>query len=205
MKYNIVIKFKRAIDLAGAFLGLILVLPVLMTCSLLILIFTGGPILFKQLRPGYKEKPFELYKFRTMREACGADGRELPDEARLTWLGKILRRTSLDELPEIFNILKGDMSLVGPRPLLMEYLNRYTPEERRRHDMPPGITGWAQIHGRNLLSWEEKFKYDVWYVDNWSLWLDLRILCITVWKVLKGEGISNKGHATMEKFMGYEK
>ncbi|MGB9792451.1 MAG: sugar transferase [Thermacetogeniaceae bacterium] len=161
-----------------------------------------GPVLFRQVRPGLHGKPFVIYKFRTMRKAYDEEWRPLPDEQRLTRLGKWLRSTSLDELPELLNVLKGEMSLVGPRPLLMEYLDRYTPEQARRHEVKPGITGWAQVNGRNAISWEEKFRLDVWYVDNWSLWLDLKIILITLWKVLKREGISASGHATMPVFRG---
>jgi len=162
----------------------------------------GKPVLFKQVRPGKDGKPFTIYKFRTMNNATGANGRLLPDEKRLTPFGKFLRSTSLDELPELFNVLKGDMSIVGPRPLLMQYLGRYTPEQVRRHEVKPGLTGWAQVNGRNALSWEEKFRLDVWYVDNWSLALDLKILIMTVVKVLRREGISQPGQATMEEFWG---
>jgi len=160
----------------------------------------GRPVLFRQVRPGLHGKPFMMYKFRTMTEERDAEGRLLPDEKRLTSFGAWLRSWSLDELPELFNVLKGDMSLVGPRPLLMEYLDRYTPEQFRRHEVKPGITGWAQINGRNAISWEEKFKLDVWYVDNWSLWLDMKIIALTFWKVIKREGINQPGHATMEEF-----
>jgi len=154
------------------------------------------------MRPGLKGKPFYMYKFRTMTDETDEQGNLLPDELRLTRLGKFLRSTSLDELPELFNVLKGDMSLVGPRPLLMQYLDRYTPEQARRHEMKPGITGWAQVNGRNAITWEEKFALDVWYVDNWSLWLDLKILAMTIVKVFKREGISAEGEATMPEFMG---
>ncbi|MCS7301292.1 MAG: sugar transferase [Fimbriimonadales bacterium] len=176
--------------------------PLLLALALLVWRKLGRPILFRQLRPGLHGKPFVMYKFRTMTNARDAQGNLLPDSERLTPFGKWLRATSLDELPELFNVLKGDMSLVGPRPLLMEYLDRYTPEQARRHEVKPGITGWAQIHGRNALNWEEKFRLDVWYVDNWSLWLDLKILWRTLWIVLKREGISAEGHATMPEFRG---
>jgi len=162
----------------------------------------GSPVLFRQVRPGLHRKPFVMYKFRTMRDLRDTEGRLLPDEMRLTRVGHILRATSLDELPELFNVLKGEMSLVGPRPLLMEYLELYTPEQARRHEVKPGITGWAQVNGRNAITWEEKFKLDVWYVDNWSLGLDLKILALTLIKVLKREGISADGHATMPEFRG---
>ncbi|MBU2043902.1 MAG: sugar transferase [Candidatus Omnitrophica bacterium] len=196
------LKQKRIFDFVGACFGLVIFFPILIVFSLLILIFMGRPIFFRQQRLGYKQRPFVLYKFRTMRTTYDSCSKLLPDEQRLTWLGKIIRRTGLDEIIGFFNVLKGDMSLVGPRPLLIEYLERYSPEQRRRHDMLPGITGWALIHGRNAISWEEKFKYDLWYVDNWSLRLDLKILLITIWKILKGEGLTQKGHATMEEFKG---
>jgi len=162
----------------------------------------GRPVLFKQMRPGLNGKPFYMYKFRTMTYERDEQGTLLSDELRLTGLGRFLRSTSLDELPELFNILKGDMSLVGPRPLLMQYLDRYTPEQARRHEVKPGITGWAQVNGRNAISWEEKFALDVWYVDNCSLWLDMKILLMTLVKVFKREGISAAGEATMPEFMG---
>ncbi len=193
---------KRLFDLLVAIVGLILLSPILLILMLLVRIFLGSPIFFAQKRPGYKGKPFWIYKFRTMTDARGADGALLPDSARLTALGRFLRSSSLDELPELFNILRGEMSLVGPRPLLMQYLERYSPEQARRHDVLPGITGWAQINGRNAISWEEKFRLDVWYVDNWSFWLDLKILFLTLVKVFKREGISQPGHATAEEFMG---
>jgi lipopolysaccharide/colanic/teichoic acid biosynthesis glycosyltransferase len=165
----------------------------------------GKPVLFRQVRPGLNGKPFVMYKFRTMTEERDAEGRLLPDEKRLTPFGCFLREYSLDELPEFFNVLRGEMSLVGPRPLRMEYLDRYTPEQARRHEVKPGITGWAQVNGRNALPWEEKFKLDVWYVDNWTIWLDLKILWLTLVKVLRREGISAHGHATMPEFKGSEK
>jgi len=193
---------KRVVDIAGASVGIILVAPVLLVVSLLVLLTMGRPVLFRQQRPGLRGKPFTLYKFRTMRDARTASGELLPDDLRLTTFGKWLRSTSLDELPELFNVLKGEMSLVGPRPLLMEYLPRYSPEQARRHEVKPGITGWAQVNGRNALTWEEKFRMDVWYVDHWNLWLDMKILLLTIWKVLKREGISAEGSATMPMFMG---
>ena len=168
--------------------------------ALAIRITMGSPVIFRQVRPGLHGRPFVIYKFRTMLDLRDEKGNLLPDEKRLTRLGKFLRRFSLDELPELWNVVKGDMSLVGPRPLLMEYLPLYTPEQARRHEVKPGLTGWAQINGRNALSWEEKFKLDVWYVDNLSFWLDMKIIFLTIWKVLKGEGISAPGHATMPKF-----
>jgi len=162
----------------------------------------GSPILFRQTRPGLNGNPFTLYKFRTMTDERDVDGNLLSDSERLTKIGRFLRSTSLDELPELFNVVKGDMSLVGPRPLLMQYLERYTPEQARRHEVKPGITGWAQINGRNAITWEEKFKLDVWYVDNQSLLLDLKILFLTIVSVLKREGINQLGHVTSEEFMG---
>ena len=162
----------------------------------------GSPVLFRQQRPGLGGRPFWLLKFRTMTDARDADGNVLPDDQRLTAFGRFLRAASLDELPELFNVLKGDMSLVGPRPLLMQYLDRYTPEQARRHEVRPGITGWAQVNGRNAITWEEKFRLDVWYVDNWSMWLDIKIIAMTIWKILKREGISHPGQATMARFTG---
>ncbi len=162
----------------------------------------GTPILFRQLRPGLRGRPFTLLKFRTMRDARDSHGNLLPDAQRMTSLGRFLRRTSLDELPQLINVVKGDMSLVGPRPLLMEYLERYTLEQGRRHEVRPGITGWAQVNGRNAISWEERFSHDVWYVDHRTLWLDLRILVSTAGRVLHGEGISPSGLVTMEEFRG---
>ena len=162
----------------------------------------GSPVLFRQQRPGLSGRPFWLLKFRTMTDARDAGGVLLPDAQRLTAFGRFLRGSSLDELPELINVLKGEMSLVGPRPLLMQYLDRYTPEQARRHEVRPGITGWAQVNGRNAITWEEKFKLDVWYVDNWSLWLDIKIIAMTIWKILKREGISQPGQATMEEFKG---
>lgn len=165
----------------------------------------GRPMFFRQMRPGLHGQPFQMVKFRTMTDTCGPDGQLLPDADRLTPFGRFLRASSLDELPELWNVLKGDMSLVGPRPLLMEYLPRYSVEQARRHEVRPGITGWAQVNGRNALSWEEKFKLDVWYVDHRSLWLDIKILWLTVRKVLVREGISGDGHATMSEFKGSHK
>ncbi len=193
---------KRFSDIILAGLGLVVLFPVLVVLSLMISAQMGRPVLFKQMRPGLNGKPFYMYKFRTMTNEKDEKGIPLPDEQRLTRLGRFLRSTSLDELPELFNVLKGDMSLVGPRPLLMQYLDRYTPEQARRHEVKPGITGWAQVNGRNAITWEEKFALDVWYVDNWSLWLDIKILAMTVVKVFKREGISAKGEATMPEFMG---
>jgi len=193
---------KRIFDIAVAALGLLLLSPVLLVVVTLVRLFHGSPVLFGQTRPGFKGMPFRIYKFRTMTNARAADGSLLPDAERLTPLGHLLRATSLDELPELLNVLKGEMSLVGPRPLLVQYLERYSPEQMRRHDVLPGITGWAQINGRNALTWDEKFRLDVWYVDNWSFWLDIKIIFLTLWKVVKREGISQPGHATAEEFMG---
>jgi lipopolysaccharide/colanic/teichoic acid biosynthesis glycosyltransferase len=165
----------------------------------------GFPVLFRQTRPGLNGQPFEVIKFRTMRNAMGPNGRPLSDSERLTPLGRTLRRSSLDEIPQLWNVLRGDMSLVGPRPLLMEYLERYTPEQMRRHDVKPGITGLAQVSGRNTVPWEQKFELDVWYADNWSLWLDLKIIARTILKVLRAEGVSAKGMATMSQFTGSRK
>ena len=193
---------KRLFDVVVSALLIVLLSPVLLLIALAVRVSMGSPVLFKQVRPGLNGQPFTMYKFRTMIEARDQDGKLLPDEQRLTKLGRFLRSTSLDELPELFNVLKGEMSLVGPRPLLMEYLPLYTPEQARRHEVRPGITGWAQVNGRNAITWEEKFKYDVWYVDNQSFWLDLKILFLTVLKVLRREGISAHGHATMPFFQG---
>lgn len=176
--------------------------PLMVLLSLLVRWSLGSPIFFCQLRPGLHGNPFRIYKFRTMTNARNEEGNLLPDAERLVPFGRFLRSTSLDELPELINVLRGDMSLVGPRPLLMQYLARYTEEQARRHEVKPGITGWAQVNGRNAISWEEKFKLDVWYVDHQSLWLDLKILLMTVVKVFRREGISHPGQATMEEFMG---
>ena len=193
---------KRLFDFTAALLGLIaLALPLLVLC-LLIRRKLGSPVLFRQIRPGLHGQPFEMVKFRTMTDARGPDGALLPDAERLTPFGRFLRSTSLDELPELWNVLKGDMSLVGPRPLLMEYLPLYSPEQARRHAVRPGVTGWAQVNGRNAISWDEKFALDTWYVDHQSLTLDIKILWLTVKKVLVREGISAAGEATMDKFIG---
>lgn len=193
---------KRLLDVTIAFVGLVVLSPLLGIITLTILIWDGRPILFLQRRPGYLGQPFNIIKFRTMQDIRDAQGNLLSDEKRLTSLGRFLRATSLDELPELVNVLKGEMSLVGPRPLLMQYLVLYTPEQRRRHEVRPGITGWAQVHGRNILSWEEKFQMDVWYVDNGSLWLELRILAQTASMLLTRKGISQQGQATAKKFEG---
>lgn len=193
---------KRLFDISAAALALLILSPVLAIVAWQINRKMGSPILFRQIRPGLNGKPFEMIKFRTMKDAVDAQGNPLPDSERLTPFGQFLRSSSLDELPELWNVLKGDMSLVGPRPLLMEYLPLYTPEQYRRHEVRPGVTGWAQINGRNALSWEDKFRLDVWYVDNRSLWLDIKILFLTVKKVLVRDGISADGEATMPKFTG---
>jgi lipopolysaccharide/colanic/teichoic acid biosynthesis glycosyltransferase len=195
---------KRLFDLALALPALILFAPVLALLALLVRLKLGWPILFRQTRPGKQGKPFTVYKFRTMLDLHGRDGRPLPDEERITPFGQLLRSASLDELPEIWNVVRGDMSIVGPRPLLMKYLDRYTPEQARRHEVLPGITGWAQINGRNDISWEGKFALDVWYVDHLSLWLDIKIITVTAWRVLKREGISQEGHVTAPTFVGTE-
>jgi len=195
---------KRLFDLALAVPGLILVSPLLLMIAALTWLLHGRPILFRQVRPGYRAAPFTLYKFRTMTEGRAPEGNSRSDAERLTRFGRFLRSFSLDELPELFNVLRGEMSLVGPRPLLTQYLARYTPEQARRHEVLPGITGWTQVNGRNAIGWEQKFRFDVWYVDHWSLGLDLKILVITIWKVLRREGISQPGQATAEEFWGSE-
>ena len=195
---------KRSIDFVVSLLGLIVMGPVMAVVALLIRLRSGKPILFKQTRPGLHGKLFTLYKFRTMTGDAVRDGREVDDAERLMPLGRKLRKFSLDELPQLWSVLKGDMSLVGPRPLLVEYLPLYSPEQSRRHGVKPGLTGWAQVNGRNDTSWEERFKMDVWYVDNQSLWLDLKILVKTLVKVIRREGISQEGRDTMEKFRGNE-
>lgn len=193
---------KRAFDFVVAAIFLLVLSPVLVVVGLCVALFMGWPVLFVQQRPGFRGMPFRLLKFRTMRDAVDKVGHVLTDAQRLTKFGLFLRRISLDELPELWNVLCGDMSLVGPRPLLMEYLPLYSAAQARRHEVRPGITGWAQVNGRNALSWEEKFRLDIWYVDNQSLWLDIKILLLTVLKVLKREGISGAGEATMSKFAG---
>ncbi len=191
---------KQSLDMILAALVVVFLFPLLLLLAILIGVTIGTPVLFRQHRPGLHGKPFRAYKFRTMTNAHDAQGNLLPDGERLTSLGKFLRSTSLDELPAIFNVLKGEMSLVGPRPLLMRYLDRYTPQQARRHEVKPGITGWAQINGRNAITWEQKFALDVWYVDHRSLWLDWEIIALTIWKILKREGINQPGQATMEEF-----
>ena len=193
---------KRLFDLCSVIIGLLLLWPLLLLLALLVRIRLGSPVLFRQQRPGLNGEPFHIQKFRTMTDARDDNGELLPDAERLTPFGRFLRRFSLDELPQLFNVLRGDMSLVGPRALLMEYLPLYTPEQARRHDVKPGITGWAQVNGRNAISWEEKFEYDVWYVDHCSFLLDLKILWMTLLKVVCSEEVSQPGHVTMEKFRG---
>ena len=194
--------FKRPFDFVLSLIAIIILSPILLLIAFLVRIKLGSPVIFKQQRPGLNEKIFTLYKFRTMTDEKNEKGELLPDEMRLTDFGKFLRSTSLDELPELFNILKGDMSIVGPRPLLIEYLPLYNEHQRRRHEVRSGLTGWAQVNGRNAISWEEKFNYDVEYVDNLSFFLDLKIIFLTIVKVLKREGISQEGRATMEPFRG---
>ncbi|MDY0050174.1 MAG: sugar transferase [Halothiobacillaceae bacterium] len=194
--------FKRLFDLSVAVVAIFFLWPVLLVIAILVRVRLGAPVFFRQVRPGLHGKSFEMVKFRTMLDARDAQGNLLPDAERMTRLGRFLRSSSLDELPELWNVLKGEMSLVGPRPLLMEYLPLYSDEQRRRHEVRPGITGWAQVNGRNALSWDEKFKLDVWYVDNQSFWLDVKIIFLTVKKVLVRDGISAEGEATMSKFTG---
>ena len=193
---------KRLFDIIASLCGLILLSPVIAIVAWKIRKNLGSPVLFRQVRPGLNGKPFEMVKFRSMRDAVDAAGNQLPDAERMTSFGSFLRSSSLDELPELWNVLKGDMSLVGPRPLLMEYLPLYSKEQYRRHEVRPGVTGWAQINGRNAISWEDKFKLDVWYVDNCSFWLDLKIIFLTIKKVVVRDGISAEGEATMAKFTG---
>lgn len=193
---------KRAFDLLLTIPGLIVLALPLAILGLLIRLSLGAPVLFHQVRPGLKGRPFTLFKFRTMTDERDASGRLLPDEQRLTGLGRFLRSTSLDDLPNLYNVIRGEMSLVGPRPLLLAYLDRYSPEQARRHDALPGMTGWAQVNGRNALTWDGKFRLDVWYVDHWSIGLDVRILCMTPVRVLRREGISQAGQATAEEFLG---
>ncbi|WP_026731769.1 sugar transferase [Fischerella sp. PCC 9605] len=196
---------KEIADRVVAAIALLIFSPVILIVAIAIYFRMGQPVIFTQPRPGKNSYIFTFYKFRTMTNDCDAQGNLLPDEKRLTSFGKFLRKTSLDELTQLWNVLRGDMSFVGPRPLLVRYLDRYTPEQARRHEVKPGITGLTQVKGRNSLSWEEKFKLDVWYIDNWSLWLDLKILFLTVFKVLQQEGISQEGYATAEEFIGQMK
>ncbi|CAM3957445.1 lipopolysaccharide/colanic/teichoic acid biosynthesis glycosyltransferase [Kerstersia gyiorum] len=196
---------KRLFDIVVSLTALILLSPVLLVVAIQVRRKLGSPVLFRQIRPGLRGKPFEMVKFRTMRDAIDANGKPLPDAERLTAFGRMLRSTSLDELPELWNVLKGDMSLVGPRPLLMEYLHLYNPRQASRHNVKPGITGWAQVNGRNAISWEQKFEFDAWYVEHQSLWLDIKTLWLTVKKVIIRDGITAEGSATMEKFQGSSK
>jgi lipopolysaccharide/colanic/teichoic acid biosynthesis glycosyltransferase len=193
---------KRILDISGAVIGLILLSPLMAIIAWRVRRQMGRPVVFRQTRPGLYGRPFEMIKFRTMRDATDAHGRALPDADRLTPLGRFLRASSMDELPELWNVVKGDMSLVGPRPLLVEYLPLYSAEQARRHEVRPGVTGWAQVNGRNALSWDQKFALDVWYVDHRNLWLDLKILWLTIRKVIRRDGISAAGDATMPKFEG---
>ena len=193
---------KIIIDIVISILSLILLSPLIILLSIMILIFIGQPIIFQQKRPGLNGKLFNFYKFRTMTNQKDINDKLLPDENRLIPLGRFLRNTSLDELPSLYNVIKGDMSLIGPRPLLIEYLPLYSENQMRRHNLKPGITGWAQINGRNSISWEKKFELDVWYVDNQSFWLDIKIIFLTIWKVIKREGVSHKQYSTMPKFKG---
>ena len=193
---------KRLFDIISSAAGLIVISTLLAVLAVLVRLKLGSPILFRQQRPGLGGKAFVIYKFRTMTDQSDALGKLLPDEQRLPAFGRFLRGTSFDELPELLNVLKGDMSIVGPRPLMMKYLGRYSPQQARRHEVKPGITGWAQINGRNTISWEDKFKLDVWYVDNWTLWLDMKIILKSVWMVIVREGITQQGRATMDEFMG---
>ena len=193
---------KRVMDLIITCVGIVILSPLILLISICVWLLIGSPIIFQQLRPGIGCKPFYIFKFRTMNESKDPAGNLLPDVERLTRFGRFLRTTSLDELPELINVLKGEMSLVGPRPLLMQYIERYSSEQKRRQDVLPGLTGWAQVNGRNALTWQDKFLLDVWYVDNISFKLDIRILFLTIWKVLKREGISQPGHATAGEFMG---
>jgi lipopolysaccharide/colanic/teichoic acid biosynthesis glycosyltransferase len=196
---------KRAGDWVSSGLILLLLLPVILTVAIAIRLALGSPIIFTQPRPGLRGKIFHFYKFRTMTSACDASGNLLPDAQRLTPFGLFLRKTSLDELPQLINILKGEMSFVGPRPLLVQYLDRYSPEQFRRHEVKPGITGLAQVNGRNALSWEQKFSLDVEYIDQWTLGLDLKILLLTVWKVVQQDGINQEGYTTSQEFMGSDR
>lgn len=193
---------KRLFDLAVAGVALVLLSPLLAAIALIVLADVGRPVLFRQQRPGLGGRPFALVKFRTMRADSAVGNGVASDDLRLTRVGRALRATSLDELPELWNVLRGEMSLVGPRPLLMQYLDRYTPEQARRHDVRPGLTGWAQVNGRNALTWEEKFALDTWYVDHRSFWLDLKIILLTAWGLVRPRGVSAEGSATMPEFMG---
>jgi sugar transferase EpsL len=201
-KFSSIPLSKRILDLFLTVPGILLLSPLFLVITIIVGVNFGTPIIFRQKRPGYKGKPFWVFKFRTMTNATDTQDHLLPDNQRITRLGQFLRSSSLDELPELFNVLRGEMSLVGPRPLLMQYLERYSPEQARRHEVLPGITGWSQINGRNAISWEEKFNLDIWYVDHWSFRLDIKIMLVTVVKVLRREGINQPGQATAEEFMG---
>jgi sugar transferase EpsL len=196
---------KRVTDFFFSAIALLVLAPLIAAVALTIRLSVGRPVLFRQTRPGHKGKPFTLLKFRTMTIARNSRGVLLPDAERLTPIGKLLRHLSLDELPQLWNVFRGDMSLVGPRPLLMRYMNRYTPEQSRRHDVKPGMTGWAQVNGRNTITWPDRFAMDIWYVDHWNLLLDIRILLQTLWQVMKRSDISQQGHATMPEFLGSER
>ena len=193
---------KRLFDLTFALIALVILSPIILVTAILVRIFLGTPVLFKQQRPGYKGRPFFIYKFRSMTNRLSPDGSLLPDAERLTRFGRLLRSLSLDELPELFNIVRGEMSFVGPRPLLMEYLPLYSPKQARRHDVVPGLTGWAQVNGRNAIDWPSKFAMDIWYVDHWSFWLDIKIIFLTVWKAVLREGVNQEGQSTVEYFKG---
>jgi len=196
---------KRIFDIICSLVGLILLSPIIIILAILLRIYLGTPVIFQQIRPGLKGKPFTLFKFRTMSNNTDEEGKLFPDANRISRIGHLLRSTSLDELPTLWNVLKADMSLVGPRPLLVEYLNLYTPEQARRHEVKPGITGWAQVNGRNAISWEEKFKFDLWYVNNHDFWLDIKIIIITILKVFRQDGINQSRAISMEKFQGNRK
>jgi lipopolysaccharide/colanic/teichoic acid biosynthesis glycosyltransferase len=196
---------KQVLDRTVAGLGLLAAAPILATTAAAVALSMGRPVVFRQRRPGLHGRPFEIAKFRTMSDARDASGAPLPDGERLTAVGKFLRRASLDELPQLWNVVRGELSLVGPRPLMMQYLDRYDREQARRHDVLPGITGWAQIHGRNAVDWDARFRFDVWYVDHWSLWLDLKILALTVLTLARRDGISRADHATMPEFLGSDR
>lgn len=196
---------KRLFDVLFSLLGLILLSPVFAIIAILVRAFIGSPVFFKQDRPGLRGVVFKLIKFRTMADRFDSSGNLLADDLRICWFGQILRSTSLDEIPELWNVLKGEMSLVGPRPLLVEYMALYSEEQQRRHNVRPGITGWAQVNGRNEISWEEKFQLDIWYIENKSLWLDIKIVWMTLKKVLAREGVSAHGQVSMPKFTGYKK
>ena len=193
---------KRLFDLTFALIALVILSPIILVTAILVRIFLGTPVLFKQHRPGYKGCPFFIYKFRSMTNRLSPDGSLLPDAERLTRFGRLLRSLSLDELPELFNIVRGEMSFVGPRPLLMEYLPLYSSKQAHRHDVIPGLTGWAQVNGRNTIDWPSKFAMDIWYVDHWSFWLDIKIIFLTVWKAVLREGVNQEGQSTVEYFKG---